>query len=272
MKRVLLGLSNNIHLNKNKIKLWVNSFRQFCDDDIILLAANINDDDIATCEELNIKYKAVTIEDTWYINHKRLEHTLNYLIESDIDLFLITDVFDVAFQGNPFLKMDIDNYDVFVSGEGILVGQEPWNFDNINKIFPDEISKCINNEIICSGIIGGKREPLIKLYQRMFELCELGSNDHNIKDQAALIVMIANNEIDKLKVFNLDDGWAMHCAVAGPTQFFISWGFKNNIKYGIPKLENNNITTSEGANYDIVHQFNRVPEWNNLLNEKYNIQ
>jgi len=115
MKKALLGLSNNISQHKEKIRLWSESFRTYSDGDVILLAANATEDDIQTCVDLNIKYEIVTVENTWFINHKRLEHTLNYLKTSDIDLFIITDVFDVMFQGDPFNKLDTINYDLFVS-------------------------------------------------------------------------------------------------------------------------------------------------------------
>lgn len=272
MKKALIGLCNNVYHNKNKIKLWAESFSKYCDGDIILLAANVNEEDIKTCEELSLKYEIITVDNVGQINHKRLFHISEFLRKDEsVDLILVTDVFDVMFQNNPFSKWDLNNYDVFVSGEGVEVCQEPWNFDNIQKIFPHEITNCLNQEIICSGIIGGKKESLIILYDKMYQLCEIGQNDHNIKDQAALIVMVANNQIEKLKIFNLDDGWAMHCAVAGPTQFFESWGFKNNLKYGIPKLDFDVVKTNNGQVFDMVHQFNRIPDWHNIFNKKYNI-
>jgi hypothetical protein len=105
----------------------------------------------------------------------------------------------------------------------------------------------------------------------MFELCENSTNLTNIQDQAALIVMVKNKEIDNLKIFNLTEGWAVHCAIAGPTQFFESFGFKGTIenRYGIPQLITDKICTKNGDPYDIVHQFNRIPEWNELLTKKY---
>lgn len=272
MKKILTGLSNNIALNKQKIKVWSESFRKYSDGEIVLIAANATENDILTCNELNIKYHQVTVSDTWYINHKRLEHTRDFLKVSDGDIFLITDVFDVVFQSDPFQKMNIE-YDVFISKEGILVSEEPWNGDVLKKVFPNEVSSCMNTEIVCSGIIGGKKDALIKLYDRMYTMCEEGLNGHNIKDQAALIIMVKNNEIDKLKNFSLDDGWAMHCQSAGPTQFFHSWGLKNSLirkGYGIPELKDDGcVYTQNGIKYDMVHQFNRIDEWNKILTKNY---
>lgn len=271
MKTALIGLSNNVTKNIDKIKLWANSFKKYSDGEVILLCANSLPEDIELCKSIGIVPVEVFVKDTWYINHDRLKHTYEYIQSSNIDLFIATDVFDVAFQGNPFDKLDLKNYDVFVSGEGVLVSEEPWNSDNINKIFPEWFEICKPVEVINSGIISGKRDAIANLLKRMYELCERGSNAHNIKDQAALIVMIAKNEIDRLKIFNLDDGWAMHCAVAGPTQFFDGWGFRGKIKYGIPKMQDGYVINKFDKKYDMVHQFNRVPEWHEIIKKQNNL-
>ena len=272
MKKALIGISNKIKEHKNKIKIWKESFQKFSDGEVILIAANTDEEDIRICEEeLKIKYHKVDVGDPWYINNKRLYHISEYIKTTDIDLFLATDVFDVLFQGDPFLKFDLENYDLFVSNEGIMLREEPWNTDVINRCFPDQISLCINKEITCSGVIGGKRNELSYLFDRMFKMTEEAENGHNVRDQAALILMMAKNEIERLKVFSVDDAWAMHCQSSGPTQFFESWGLKRNLssRYGIPKLVGDKIYTEDDKLYDIVHQFNRVPEWNKILTEKY---
>lgn len=271
MKKALLGLSNNITNNINKIKVWSKSFKKYSEGEVILLCANSNEYEIKMCEELGIITIPVTIEDTYYINHKRLGNTLEFLKTTDIDLFLITDVFDVVFQSDPFIKMDL-NSDIFVGSEGLKLSQEPWNTDVINKVFPDYFGKCLDQDIICSGVIGGKRESLIDLYDKLYSMCENSLNGHNIKDQAALIISIFNNEIKNLKIFEITEGWTLHCALGGPTQFFESWGFKNNLTSrhgGIAKLEDGEIFTHTGLKYDIVHQFNRIPEWNEILTKEY---
>lgn len=272
MKKALIGISNKIKEHKNKIKIWKESFQKFSDGEAILIAANTDEEDIRICEEeLKIKYHKVDVGDPWYINNKRLYHISEYIKTTDIDLFLATDVFDVLFQGDPFLKFDLENYDLFVSNEGIMLREEPWNTDVINRCFPGQISLCINKEITCSGVIGGKRNELSYLFDRMFKMTEEAENGHNVRDQAALILMMAKNEIERLKVFSVDDAWAMHCQSSGPTQFFESWGLKRNLssRYGIPKLVGDKIYTEDDKLYDIVHQFNRVPEWNKILTEKY---
>jgi hypothetical protein len=269
MKKALIGLSNNILTNINKIKVWSKSFKQYSDGDIILLCANTNKLEMDLCKSLGIITVPVLVNDINYINHKRLLITKEVLETYKYDVCIITDVFDVVFQSDPFKKLDFENFDIFVSGEGVNVNQEPWNSDNINKLFPQHFNACVNTEIINSGVIAGKRLSLIKLLDMMYNLCQESNNNHNIKDQAALIVLVSLNLIPNLKIFNLDDGWAMHCAVAGPTQFFDAWGFRNNLKYGIPQLINKTICTKTGDVFDIVHQFNRIDKWNEILTNEY---
>ena len=271
MKKVLVGLSNNISQNITKIKVWSHSFKTQTNGDVVLLCANTSDDEIKMCHELGIIPTPVIVEDTWYINNKRLKHTLDFITESDYDLFMVTDVFDVAFQGDPFIKMN-DEYDVFVGSEGLRINEEPWNGDVISKVFPEDLNICITHDIICSGVIGGRKDALIKVYSKLNDMCENSNNSHNIKDQAALIIMIVKNEINKLKIFSFDDGWTLHCAVGGPTQFFELWGFKNTLinRYGgISYLKDNKLYNHKGDKYDIVHQFNRIPEWNEIITKEY---
>lgn len=276
MKKGLIGISNNIKLNKEKIKLWAKTFKTVSDGEVILLAINADSEDITICNELGIQHVQVYIkpEDLGYINNKRLYHTVEFLKTSDIDIFMVTDVFDVVFQGDPFSKFDLDNYDVFLGGEGILLSEEPWNSDVINKCFPDYLEMCIHNEIICSGVMGGKRESLISMLNTMDQMCENAETGHDIRDQAALIIMVAKNEIPRLKILTIDDGWAMHCATSGPTPFFDSWGMRHNLsqRYSVPKLAGDEIQTEDGRTYDIVHQFNRVPEWHKILINKYIVE
>jgi len=270
MKKTLVGLCNNVAYHEEKISLWTRSFRKHSDGDVFLVMANASDDDKFACDRIGINFESCSIEDTYYINHKRLEHISSWLKRSDSDVILSTDVFDVFFQGDPFQKLDLDKYDLFVSGEGVKVSHCPWNHTNINELFPNHISSCASNEIINSGVICGKRLGMINLYEKMIDLCEnVSTNNHNIKDQAALIVLVSNNQIPKLKIFNLEDAWAVHCAVAGPTQFFTSWGFKDKIleRYGIPFVSDNTVLSSSGNRYDIVHQFNRIPEWHKFIVE-----
>lgn len=266
--KLLIGLANNISKNYNKIALWFKSFRKHCDHRVVLIVANPSNDDVAACKKLGIEYISVEIKHDHQINHKRIESIKSFLEKTKEDIILSTDVFDVVFQSDPFKKLD-PMYDFFVGGEGVRVNQEPWNHNNIKTLFPNHYRSCESQEVICSGVIAGKRSAVIKVYERMFALCENSSNKHDIQDQAALIYMVANNEISNIKIFTLDDGWVVHAAVSGPTKFFEKWGFSRAIRYGHPIVCDGFICTAKAEPYDIVHQFNRVPVWNQMLHYNY---
>lgn len=272
MKKALIGISDNIAKNSNKINTWAQSFKKHSDALVILIVANPSEIDLAYCNNKYIdKYVFVKIENQ-SINDGRLKVIADYIKESDIDLFITTDVFDVIFQGDPFLKLDLQKYDIFVGSEGINVCNEPWNADVIAKCFPQYLHEALGTEVICSGVIAGKSNELAALLYMMASHCEKAPKNHDIRDQAALICIMATRSAGfSIKVFTLDDGWAVHCAVAGPTQFFEQWGFKQNLKYGIPKIDGGSIVTAYGRKYDIVHQFNRISEWNNILIADYEL-
>lgn len=276
MSNTLVGLSNHINEHFHKIATWAKSFMFYCPEGrVVLICANATEEEIQRCKDIGIEVISVKVEDERTINHQRLYPIKNFL-ESEPpsdNLYLITDVFDVVFQRDPFEQWNLQEYDVFVSEEGIDVHEEPWNFSNISGLFPNDFNLCLHHPIICSGVIGGKRDALISLYDRMFYMCEHESTDaHNIKDQAALIVLLARNEIPRVQIFKLKDAWTVHCAVAGPTQFFESWGFKNKLERTqtpIPYMEEC-LVKSDGKPFAIVHQFNRIPEWNSVLTKPYN--
>ena len=258
----LIGISNNVKANIFKIKVWAESFKSVCDGEVCLLVANPSEEDIEAVRGLNIEYYPVKVSGG-SVNDVRLGLIKDYLKNQKEGLFLITDVFDVLFQGNPFTKWDL-NYDIFAGSECLLLSQEPWNRDVIDKCF--DFNK--DAEIICSGVIGGKRDALINLYDQMDSLCSNARKNHDIRDQAAFIILIAEGKVPNIKIFNLNDGWTAHCAVSGPTQFLDGWGFRQALsRYSLPKLIGGVITN--GNVFDIVHQFNRIPEWYNSLTKKY---
>jgi len=274
-KHCLFGVCDNISINFNKIKVWALSFQNVCKDkDVCLICLDATDEEIKMCESIGIKaFKSKLDKDSYGdVNHKRLEPARDFIKSSSYEYFLITDVFDVLFQQDPFKKLDFDAYDVFAGQEGVLVNEEPWNFDNIKKLFPDKIGSCVGHPVVCSGIIAGKKEALIPVYEKMFDMCQNESTDeHAIKDQAAFIVMISNNLIPNLKLFSLNDAWAVHCAVAGPTNLFEGWGFKNKLLssgLSLPKLISGQIKSGDEL-FDIVHQFNRIPDWESELIKDY---
>jgi hypothetical protein len=273
MNFALLGVCNNISQNLGKVKVWSQSFKAHCPHDVVLLCADSSEAELSAVRRLGVEAISVDMDNPLQVNHERLGSTLNFLKSCSYDALLVTDVFDVCFQADPFSKLNFESFNLFLGSEGVLVSEEPWNCDNITKLFPDHISFCLSNDVVCSGVMAGDRKSLIELYSKLSDLCKSSTELHDIKDQAALIVLLSCLAFPNLriKVFTPSDGWTLHCAVGGPTDLFEGWGFKACIesRYGLPRLNALTVETSEGQPYDIVHQFNRVPDWHPVVIAPY---
>ena len=267
MKKLLTGVSDNIVKNIDKIMLWKTSFESVVDNgDVVLIAFNPTDADKLTLHTNEIKFHAVSEDSTETVNNSRIGHVIHFLDNnaSAYDQVMYTDVFDVVFVNDPFQKMDFKKYDVFIAGEGVAQNQEPWNSDVMNKCFPDYYERMSTQEVFCSGVIGGTPKGIANMLLEMVGRMLMSKKGHDIEDQAAMnIVAFENNPfLFKMKKFNLTDNWCIHLATGGPTQFFEQWNFKGAIKdrYGI---------TPDWTNYDIVHQFNRIPEIHETIAKRY---
>ena len=174
---------------------------------------------------------------------------------------IYTDVFDVVFLKDPFSKLF--GYDLSVGSEGILHREEPWNSDVMNKCFPSFMNTVKDKQILCSGVIAGTPVALSNLLKQMYAQCADSLKGHDIEDQAALnIVHYHEGHKNNIQVLELPQKWALHMATGGPTQFFEAWGFKDTIKKRYNMIP-------EWEDFDIVHQFNRIPDIHEKIKRMY---
>lgn len=271
MRKALTGVCNNAAKNIDVIKVWANSFEKHTNGDAVLIAADMSEDDKLALERNNIKYFEVKTDQGLTINDSRLIHTANWIEQSDYDVFMVTDVFDVCFQGDPFEIMDFEKYDYFVGSEGIRHFEEPWNMDVMRKAFPRYGDWSRYYEVICSGVMGGKKESLVEILRKQQELVDQAENGHDIRDQAALNILIHSAQIENIKIFHLKEGWVVHCALAGPTFQHKNWGIGKLLetRQGLPKLVDGKLLTKENKVFKIAHQYNRIPKWNKEIIKEY---
>lgn len=270
MKKVLTGVSNNVANNIDKIKVWANSFKKHVKDgEVVLIGADMNAQDINILGLNGIKFYAIESDAELTINDSRLIHTANWIENSPYDLFMVTDVFDVCFQADPFELFD--DHDFYAASEGLIHTEEAWNLDVMNKAFPEYVDFIKPNEIICSGVMGGRKDALVKTLRMQQQLVDGALRGHDIRDQAALNILIYKNLIDNCKIFKPNEGWAVHCALSGPTFETNAWGLdKIHVRrYGLPFLEDNVLKNPNGLTFKIAHQYNRITEWNQKITSQY---
>lgn len=270
--RALVGISNNISNNINKIKVWAHSYKKFAKDkDVVLIALNPSNEDKQLLEDNDIQYYEVVQTNTISVNDARLPIISNYLKQCEYHVVLLTDVFDVCFQDDPLRLLNFTENDIYVGSEGVLHREEPWNSDVMTKCFPQEVEELKDKEVLCSGVIAGKTDKVIELYDKMWDKIQTAIDGHDIKDQCVMNIIIHKNEIDRIGIKTLNQGWVCHLATSGPTSFLDAWGFGNILKerYNLPKMVDRFVYTSQDIEFDIVHQFNRIPEWNEKIIKPY---
>jgi len=271
MKKGLIGCVNNVLTNIDKIKVWSNSFKEVSKGDVCLVVLN------PTLNELNLLHTmGITTAPYWLeldetVNNVRLKYQIQTLEKLDWDYALVTDVFDVMFQNDPFSTITLKGWDLTIGTEGIYHSEEPWNLDVMQKSYPDKVELVRNELIYCSGVMGGKRDKLVELLKEMETITMSGEKGHDIRDQAALNIILNEQPLWKIQLLNPKSNWVLHCAVGGPTDFYEAWGFKRHYqeRWGEAQEVNGVIINGQGKMFDIVHQFNRIPDWNQKLTERY---
>lgn len=267
MSNVLVGCVNNVSQHWDKIKVWSRSFQEVCTDEVVLIVINPTQQEEMILKEMGITIAPFRLQHDETVNNVRLQLQWETIKGFNADYVLVTDVFDVMFQDNPFTK--IIGKDIVVGWEGVKHSEEPWNTDVLQKSYPHKLNDLRDLFISCSGVMGGKKDKMVELLQMMDKMT-MGKGGHDIRDQAALNIIIEEQHFN-FTTLNPSDGWVLHCAVGGPTQFYKDWGFQRHMRerFGEAKMIDGVVTTQDDKIYDIVHQFNRIESWNKDLTTRY---
>ena len=156
MSNVLVGCVNNISQHFDKIKVWAKSFGEVCRDEIVLVTINASNQEISLLKELNISVANFNLKHNETVNNVRLQLQWETIKEFNCDYVLVTDVFDVMFQDNPFTK--IIGKDIVVGWEGVKHSEEPWNMDVLQKSYPHK-----TNDLRDLFIFRERNHPINKL-------------------------------------------------------------------------------------------------------------
>jgi hypothetical protein len=143
--------------------------------------------------------------------------------------------------------------------------------DVMVKAFPGHAESMRQFEVVCSGVMGGKKEALVNTLRMQQHMVDTADRGHDIRDQAALNILIYKDQVHRCKIFTPNDGWVIHCSLSGPTFQHIEWGLGKVIeqRYCLPKLQGNILVDANGIVYKIAHQYNRIDEWNEKIIKQY---
>lgn len=214
----------------------------------------------------------------------------NALEKYEFEYALVTDVRDVFFQNDPSPAMIefSKEFDIVAAQEGFLYKDEPWSANNMKQVFGEIIFdvEMQSWEICCAGTIAGNKTSLINLFREIY----LQSQEHPPRiaggggpDQAIYNVYLKRN-MEHLRIgfrtnddtFSVQLGTTLPAILAGSGDigylYKISY-FPNNylmkigeaIRAKAPEFRGGVVTNYLGEPYSIVHQYDRVPEWNDHI-------
>jgi hypothetical protein len=284
MKDVVVGCITGYDFDK--IKPWVNSLDNCGFDGAkVMICYNI---DYATVEELakrnytvlafgkdEDKKQFVYKKQDFSIVVERFYHMWYFLkkFSGEYRYIISTDVKDVVFQSNPstWLEQNIGDKEINVACESIMYKDEDWGNHNLFKSFGPLIhDHCKNNLIYNAGTLSGKFDTMLDFFLNVYMAC--GGAPMHVEggggpDQAAVNVLLNMKSYYDITNFAMsEDGYAAQLGTTGPQ---VAGKYAGKLVEKSPILVDNNVCTSDGRIFPIVHQYDRVPEWKEIIEKKY---
>ena len=224
----------------------------------------------------NDEAKRFEYKDNFSIVVERFYHLWYFLkgLKGQYRNIITTDVKDVVFQTNPslFLERVIkDGKKINVACESIRYKDEDWGDNNLLKSFGPLIHEHNRDNLIYNaGTISGDFDTMIDVFLNIYLLCN-GSNPFTEggggPDQAALNVLLQLEPYKSITNFAMsEDGYAAQLGTTGPQ---IQNKYGNKVVEKTPILVDNMVCTSNEQVFSLVHQYDRVPEWKELIEKKY---
>ena len=300
-KDLIVGVVDNY--NWDKIKYWANSIKQSgFDGHKALVVYNM---DAATAEKLtNEQFMLIGAgkydKETGFtypnpsdrIMVDRFFHIYNFLSmlaqPEDVDRVIITDVRDVVFQDNPTEWIDNNLYaggiDILLGSENLKYKDEPWGANNMKQAFGQYFyDKMEDNEIYCAGVIAGDFELIKDFCLNLWMICcgaQARVPGGGGPDQAALNLLTTMKPMGHyFHLTNPTDGWVVHAGTSMEAVKAGSGGigeaYRQNPNMLLPFIHDVNYTISNdqihanGKKITVVHQWDRVPAWKELIENKY---
>lgn len=182
---------------------------------------------------------------------------------------ITTDVKDVIFQRNPseWLENNLGDKHINVSTESLKYKNEEWGYNNIFNSFGSVLCDYMMENLIYNcGVLAGDIEYMLDLFLNIHLLCD--NMNHHISggggpDQAALNILLNMSIYRDITKFNMsEEAWAAQLGTTGPQ---VKHKFGDKLEEKSPQLLGNLVCTSEGVPFVIVHQYDRVNEWKDII-------
>jgi hypothetical protein len=277
MKDLIVGCATNY--DWSKLKYWVNSINASgFEGDKVLILMNCDKDTAQKITDAGFSIIAfnqdadgnLTYQSQLMVHVERFVHIYRLLKDNQYRFVITTDVKDVVFQKNPSVWLEnnlTDKEDLVFASESIKYKDEPWGRENLTQCYGQGIYEDFkNNTIFNVGVLAGRGYAMKDLVLQLFLNCI--NRPIPIVDQAVFNVMISRHPyLDSSMYTQSETGWACQLGTTADPSKIDS--FRPFLLEPSPKLEGDKVVTSEGIEYTIVHQYDRVPEWKKVIEAKY---
>jgi hypothetical protein len=187
------------------------------------------------------------------------------------DNCVLTDTLDLVFQKDPFEWISKNaNKDLILTSESISHFNEHWNMRSVLGDFPEFSEEIKPYDVINSGVCLGKVKEVKDILMLMY-LAKKGLNPENTEQPALNVILISDIIRRNVQFADSTTNLILHCAVGGPTQQWVDWGFYKNYTGAIPKINEDDVIVREDNDepFYMVHQYNRVNGWEDKFKKKY---
>jgi hypothetical protein len=189
--------------------------------------------------------------------------------EPQIRNVISTDASDVIFQRNPtdWLEKHLGQKKLVVGSESLRFEDEPWGASTMMECFGSRVWEAYRRNLIYNaGSFAGEYRTVIDLALQMYLLAP---GDRVLySDQQALNLLLGSKIYQDVTLFaSPEDGWA--CQAGTMADPILLKTVRAQLLTSEPRFDGEIVRTSAGEAFTIVHQYNRVPAWNNRLKEKY---
>ena len=178
----------------------------------------------------------------------RFKAYLDLMENLNYDSILCLDLTDIVIQKNPFEFLQIPNDDnVTVTSECLYIKQSEWNSTIIKSSYGEKIlGEIKDQDILNSGIIAGGPKGLSRLFEKMVKDYEdMGpSREITGMDQGILN-----------KIIHHDGFEAEYSKSPFAINMHVCLNFKETRNF--MKIDSGRVLAEDGAQYAIVHQYNR---------------
>lgn len=217
----------------------------------------------------SIGFQVITLPLRGSVFNQRF-YDFHEILGEDLRYAIVTDIRDVYFQADPtiWLEANLKKGKQFVAvSEGIKFKDESWNAGNVNSGYPSLASRVMDKCVYNVGVLAGEAKAVADLCLAVGMVAK--SSGFNVADQSGYNLLLDMEPYTKAaQICASEDGFACQAGTfADPSKID---RFRPFLMEPEPVLDGEDVKTVGGLIYPVVHQYDRVPAWNQALRNKLN--